>query len=178
MVTARGEGDERRLVGYVVPAGGAQLAPSAAQLRGRLKADLPEYMVPAVFVTLDVLPLSPNGKVDRAALPEPDERADREGAAFVAPRDDVERVLAALWAELLDVDQVGAEDDFFALGGHSLLATRLASAPWRPSASNCLCATCSRRPPSPSRRDASRHEARRRAPMSPRWPRSPPDCWR
>ncbi|MFE9369733.1 amino acid adenylation domain-containing protein [Streptomyces sp. NPDC006711] len=128
VVTARGEGDERRLVGYVVPAGEAQLAPSAAELRALLKADLPEYMVPAVFVTLDALPLSPNGKVDRAALPEPDERADREGAVFVAPRDDVERVLAALWAQLLDVDQVGAEDDFFALGGHSLLATRLASA--------------------------------------------------
>ncbi|MFJ5679587.1 amino acid adenylation domain-containing protein [Streptomyces sp. NPDC093097] len=128
VVTARGSGDERRLVGYLVPAEGAGAAPSAAELRALLKAELPEYMVPAVFVTLDALPLSPNGKVDRAALPEPDGAADRAGAAYVAPRNDVEAVLAALWAELLEVDRVGAEDDFFALGGHSLLATRLASA--------------------------------------------------
>ncbi|MGW0752685.1 non-ribosomal peptide synthetase [Streptomyces sp. NPDC002587] len=128
VVTARGSGDDRRLVGYLVPAGGAGAVPSAAELRALLKADLPEYMVPAAFVTLDALPLSPNGKVDRAALPEPDGRADRAAAAYVAPRDDTELVLAALWAELLETDRVGAEDDFFALGGHSLLATRLASA--------------------------------------------------
>ncbi|MER5733130.1 amino acid adenylation domain-containing protein [Streptomyces sp. NPDC002138] len=131
VVSAHGSGDDRRLVGYLVPAEGAEAAgtvPSAAELRALLKADLPEYMVPAVFVTLDALPLSPNGKVDRGALPEPDGRADRAAAAYVAPRDDTERVLAALWAELLETDRVGAEDDFFALGGHSLLATRLASA--------------------------------------------------
>ncbi|MEV6975748.1 amino acid adenylation domain-containing protein [Kitasatospora sp. NPDC093806] len=128
VVTARGDGDERRLVGYLVPPEAAAAAPEPAELRALLKAELPEYMVPAVFVTLDALPLSPNGKVDRAALPEPDGQAGRAGAVYLAPRDDVELVLAALWAELLEVDRVGAEDDFFALGGHSLLATRLASA--------------------------------------------------
>ncbi|MFJ8628727.1 amino acid adenylation domain-containing protein [Kitasatospora sp. NPDC093550] len=128
VVAARGEGEERRLVGYLVPAGGHAAPPSAAELRALLRADLPEYMVPAVFVTLDALPLSPNGKVDRAALPEPDAGADRATAAYVAPRDDTELVLSVLWAELLEVDRIGAEDDFFALGGHSLLATRLASA--------------------------------------------------
>ncbi|MFJ3794141.1 amino acid adenylation domain-containing protein [Kitasatospora sp. NPDC090091] len=128
VVAARGSGDERRLVGYLVPAPDGGAAPDAAELRALLRAELPEYMVPAVFVTLDALPLSPNGKVDRAALPEPDAAADRAAAAYVAPRDDTERVLAALWAELLEADRVGAEDDFFALGGHSLLATRLASA--------------------------------------------------
>ncbi|MEU3574454.1 phosphopantetheine-binding protein, partial [Kitasatospora sp. NPDC036755] len=128
VVAARGDGEERRLVGYLVPARGGAPAPAAAELRTLLRAELPEYMVPAVFVTLDALPLSPNGKVDRAALPEPDPTAERAAAAYVAPRDDTERVLAALWAELLEVDRVGAEDDFFALGGHSLLATRLASA--------------------------------------------------
>lgn len=128
VVTARGSGDDRFLVGYLVLAEDAGAVPSVAELRALLKTDLPEYMVPAAFVTLDALPLSPNGKVDRAALPEPDGRADRDAAAYVAPRDDTELVLAALWAELLETDRVGAEDDFFALGGHSLLATRLASA--------------------------------------------------
>lgn len=128
VVTARGSGDDRFLVGYLVLAEDAGAVPSVAELRALLKTDLPEYMVPAAFVTLDALPLSPNGKVDRGALPEPDGRADRDAAAYVAPRDDTELVLAALWAELLETDRVGAEDDFFALGGHSLLATRLASA--------------------------------------------------
>ncbi|WP_330333704.1 amino acid adenylation domain-containing protein [Streptomyces sp. NBC_00536] len=128
VVTARGSGDDRRLIGYLVPDGAPEAVPSVAELRTLLKAELPEYMVPAAFVTLDALPLSPNGKVDRAALPEPDGRADHGAAAYVAPRDETELVLAALWAELLDTDRVGAEDDFFALGGHSLLATRLASA--------------------------------------------------
>ncbi|MER7847124.1 amino acid adenylation domain-containing protein [Kitasatospora sp. NPDC096077] len=128
VVAARGSGDERRLIGYLVAAPADAPTPTAAELRALLRAELPEYMVPSVFVTLDALPLSPNGKVDRAALPEPDATAERATAAYVAPRDDTERVLAALWAELLEVEQVGAEDDFFALGGHSLLATRLASA--------------------------------------------------
>ncbi|MEV7602207.1 amino acid adenylation domain-containing protein [Kitasatospora sp. NPDC089797] len=128
VVAARGSGDERRLIGYLVAARDGAPAPAAAELRALLRADLPEYMVPSVFVTLEALPLSPNGKVDRAALPEPDANADRAASAYVAPRDDTERVLAALWADLLEVERVGADDDFFALGGHSLLATRLASA--------------------------------------------------
>ncbi|MFJ7209117.1 amino acid adenylation domain-containing protein [Streptomyces sp. NPDC098789] len=128
VVSAHGSGDDRRLIGYLVPTGDAAAVPSAAELRALLGAELPEHMVPTAFVTLDALPLSPNGKVDRSALPEPDGLAERASAAYVAPRDDVELVLAALWAELLETDRVGAEDDFFALGGHSLLATRLASA--------------------------------------------------
>ncbi|MEW5926797.1 MAG: amino acid adenylation domain-containing protein, partial [Gemmatimonadota bacterium] len=124
VVAAREDGRGGRwLAGYVVPAGGAA-APSAEELRGWLRDRLPEYMVPAAFVALETLPLTPSGKTDRLALPAP-ERA--EGAETVAPRTATEEVLAGIWAETLGVDAVGATDDFFALGGHSLLATRVVS---------------------------------------------------
>ncbi|HVR96634.1 MAG TPA: amino acid adenylation domain-containing protein, partial [Thermoanaerobaculia bacterium] len=92
------------------------------ELRQSMAARLPEYMVPSALVLLDAMPLSPNGKVDRAALPAPEWQAEAE---YVAPRTPVEELLAAIWAELLGREQVGARDDFFALGGHSLLATRM-----------------------------------------------------
>jgi amino acid adenylation domain-containing protein len=120
-VVARGEtSGERRLVAYVVAdaaAGGGP--PAAAELRGFLRDRLPDYMVPAAFVPLPAIPLTPNGKLDRRALPEP------ERAAAVAPRDLQELALARLWEEILDVRPVGVSDDFFELGGHSLLAVRL-----------------------------------------------------
>ncbi|MBV9772729.1 MAG: amino acid adenylation domain-containing protein, partial [Gemmatimonadetes bacterium] len=113
---------EARLVAYVVPGDGA--APEAAELRAHLKERLPEYMVPAAFVTLAALPLTSNGKLDTRALPEP-ELSGAGAEAYVAPSTATEAVLAEIWEEVLGVERVGVHDDFFALGGHSLLATRV-----------------------------------------------------
>jgi len=113
--------DDRRLVGYVAGA----TAPDAAALRAALKARLPEYMVPAAFVSLDALPLTGSGKTDHRALPEPGWGAV-PGQVPVAPRTPAESRLAAIMAELLGLPApVGVSDNFFALGGHSLTATRL-----------------------------------------------------
>jgi acyl carrier protein len=111
-----------RLVGYVVPRPGA--APEAGELRDFLRARLPDYMVPAAFVTLGELPLSPHGKVDRRALPEP-ERSAASASLSTAPRNATEERLAALWSEVLGIARVGVEDNFLVLGGHSLLAMQL-----------------------------------------------------
>ncbi|HEV2735334.1 MAG TPA: AMP-binding protein, partial [Longimicrobiaceae bacterium] len=112
-----------RLVGYVVA---VDQAPSAADLRAHLKAELPEYMVPAAFVVLAALPKTGSGKVDRRALPAP-EAPGAPAESYVAPESDAERRLAEIWAEVLRVERVGTRDDFFALGGHSLLATQVVS---------------------------------------------------
>jgi amino acid adenylation domain-containing protein/non-ribosomal peptide synthase protein (TIGR01720 family) len=114
-----------RLVAYVVPAEGQTL--DAAGLRAALKEHLPEYMVPAAFVTLPALPLTSSGKVDRKALPAPEGVRPEAGTPFVAPRSELEQQLAAMWAELLGVERLGVHDNFFELGGHSLLATQLVS---------------------------------------------------
>ncbi|HSF40408.1 MAG TPA: amino acid adenylation domain-containing protein, partial [Thermoanaerobaculia bacterium] len=117
---AVGEGAERRLVAYLE----LRSSPLAdEELADFLRRRLPGFMVPSRFVTLAALPRMPNGKVDRKRLPDPG-REVRAGAGE-APRTATERRLAELWAELLDVERVGRDDDFFALGGHSLLATRL-----------------------------------------------------
>lgn len=97
------------------------------ELRAALQAQLPEYMVPSAFVFLDAFPLTPNDKVDRAALPEPELVRTDLRTPFEAPRNDLERALAELWGQLLRVDAVSIHDDFFELGGHSLLATQVAS---------------------------------------------------
>ncbi|MFF1922168.1 amino acid adenylation domain-containing protein [Streptomyces sp. NPDC058221] len=110
---------DRRLVAYLVPAPGAR--PDVAALTRRVERALPAYMVPSAFVTLDALPLNPNGKVDRRALPAP-RAVTTEGRA---PRTAYEAVLAGLFADVLGVSAVGIDDNFFSLGGHSLLATRL-----------------------------------------------------
>jgi acyl carrier protein len=108
---------ETRLVAYVV--GGAE----AGVLREHLRRSMPEYMVPAAFVSLDALPLTPNGKLDRKALPAPDFAPAEE--RYMAPRTPTEQALADIWAETLRVERVGVTESFFQLGGHSLLATMM-----------------------------------------------------
>ncbi|MEU7951616.1 phosphopantetheine-binding protein, partial [Micromonospora chalcea] len=117
VVAARAHGGDTRLVAYL--AGPA--VPATGELIGRLKERLPDYMVPAVFTTMDALPLTSNGKVDRSALPEPDLARPELRSPYVAPRDELERTVAGIWRELLGVEQVGVDDNFFELGGHSLL---------------------------------------------------------
>jgi amino acid adenylation domain-containing protein len=111
-----------RLVAWYVPAGGQ--AVSAGNLRAALREELPDYMIPAAFLSLPALPLTPNGKVDRKALPAPDGRPD-PGRRYTAPEGPVQEKLAAIWAEVLRAGRVGAGDNFFELGGHSLLATQV-----------------------------------------------------
>ncbi|HEX4494672.1 MAG TPA: condensation domain-containing protein, partial [Thermoanaerobaculia bacterium] len=124
VVVVRGEGGDKRLVAYLV-ALVAEVAPAADELRDFLRRSLPEYMVPAAFVVLESLPLTPSGKVDRKALPAPEPGPAETG--YVAPQGPVEELVAAIWAEVLRVERVGARDNFFALGGHSLLATQVVS---------------------------------------------------
>jgi amino acid adenylation domain-containing protein len=116
---------EKRLVAYVVPAG--DQSPGVEELRAYLLEKLPDFMIPAAFVTLEALPLTPNAKLDRKALPAPDSARPQLEKQFIAPRTDIEKVLAGIYAELLGVEQVGVADNFFELGGHSLLATQVIS---------------------------------------------------
>jgi thioesterase domain-containing protein/acyl carrier protein len=113
--------EQKSLVAYLVPRAGQSLV--EADLRAALADRLPEFMLPSHFVVLPALPLSPNGKVDRKALPSPSARTGVEPP--VAPRNEYERRLVDMWKELLKKDDVGIKDDFFALGGHSLLAVML-----------------------------------------------------
>jgi acyl carrier protein len=111
---------EKRLVAYVVPA--AEGAARGAELLSHSRAQLPEYMLPAAWVTLDELPRLPNGKINRKALPAPDSLSAESGARYVAPQTEVERALAGIWQEVLQTSQVGVYDNFFAdLGGNSLM---------------------------------------------------------
>jgi len=114
-----GRGGDPRLVAYLVAADGGEI--STDEVEEAVRRTLPGHMVPGAWVVLTALPLTPSGKVDRRALPEPGEPA----AAHVPPRTPTEVALAEIWAELLGVERVGAEDGFFALGGHSLLGARL-----------------------------------------------------
>ncbi|NRN29776.1 non-ribosomal peptide synthetase, partial [Photorhabdus heterorhabditis] len=121
VVLALGEGQEKRLVAYVVAEAHEGLVNS---LRIYLSALLPDYMVPSAFVRLDEFPLTPNSKLDRLALPAPDGEAFAR-QVYEAPQGETEIALAAIWCELLGVEQVSRYDSFFALGGHSLLAMRM-----------------------------------------------------
>ena len=118
-VAVRGEGAARRLAAYVVPAAGA--APDAGELRAHLAAHLPDYMVPSAWRVMEALPLTPSGKVDRRSLPDP----APERPADATPRSATERAVAKVWAEVLEVEAVGVDDNFFDIGGHSLLLTRV-----------------------------------------------------
>lgn len=125
---------EKRLVAYVVLTSTPRTAdsvemrdlvlPGPAELGAYLRTILPEYMVPTAFVVLERLPLTSNGKLDRAALPPPDQSA-LPSVRFVAPRSELEKKLSAIWSEVLKTERVGAEDNFFALGGDSILSLRV-----------------------------------------------------
>jgi amino acid adenylation domain-containing protein len=124
---------DKRLVAYIVP--GERIAesgvraesaiPSVAELRAFLSATLPDAMLPSTFITLQALPLTPNGKIDRNALEAPDSSFPSLGRPYVAPRTPHEEIIAAIWAKVLGLTRVGADDHFFELGGHSLLATQV-----------------------------------------------------
>jgi len=116
---------QKRLAAYVVLDGRASV--STSELRAHLKQSLPEYMIPSAFIKLSELPLTASGKVNRQALPSPDNAFQESGEDYVAARNPVEDVLAAIWAEVLSAERVSVTDNFFDLGGHSLLATQLTS---------------------------------------------------
>ncbi|MEP7181429.1 MAG: amino acid adenylation domain-containing protein [Betaproteobacteria bacterium] len=118
--------DTHRLAAYVVPAAGAQ--PTPDELWRGLRRTLPEYMVPPAIVLLAALPISPNGKIDRAALPDPVDLAEMRRGFHIPPRDPLEYMLAAIWRDLLGIASAGVRDSFFDLGGHSLLAARMMDA--------------------------------------------------
>jgi amino acid adenylation domain-containing protein len=113
----------KRLIGYVVPKPGAQV--TETELRQFLEQALPYYMIPVVFVQMDLLPLTSNGKVDRTALPSPQISNILRDRRFVAPRTLLEKILAEIVQKLVGLDQVSIDDDFFSLGGHSLMAAEL-----------------------------------------------------
>jgi len=118
---------DKRLVAYYTPSLAGESGEdtlNAEELRLRLSACLPEYMVPAAYVRLESLPLTPNGKLDRKALPAPESDA-YSTRGYEAPQGEIEEKLAAIWAEVLKLERVGRNDNFFVLGGHSLLAVRV-----------------------------------------------------
>lgn len=130
VVVARSDGDgaaglrgEKRLIAYVVAEGEHQ--PDAKQLREFLAASLSEQMIPSAFVLLDALPVTPNGKIDRGALPAPTVSVSETEAADEAPRTEAERILAGIWSELLKLERVGVHDNFFHLGGDSILSIQV-----------------------------------------------------
>jgi acyl carrier protein len=116
---------DKYLVAYVVPS--REPAPAIATLRDALVRTLPDYMVPSAFVTLDALPLLPNGKLDRQALLRADSSGPISGTPVIDRRTPVERALARIWADVLNVEDVGAHDNFLDLGGQSLAAARIVS---------------------------------------------------
>lgn len=122
VVVAREAETGTQLVGYVVPSG-EDVQPQ--DLRDHVAGRVPRYMVPGRFVPVDSIPLTPNGKVDRSALPEPDTDRPSFAAEYVPPSTATEAAVAEIWEEVLGVDRVGRHDDFFEMGGHSLLATQM-----------------------------------------------------
>jgi amino acid adenylation domain-containing protein len=116
---------DTRLVAYCVPAGKAVL--EARDLTRHLRERLPDYMIPSVFVPLEALPLTSTGKIDRRALPPPDDSRPSLDGAYAAPRNPIDEQLSSIWSEVLGIDSFGIHDNFFAVGGHSLLAARVAA---------------------------------------------------
>ena len=116
---------DRDLVAYFVPR--QDSSPSVIDLRGFLREKVPEYMIPAIFIAIDAVPLSPNGKVDRSQLSPPDDSRPNVENPFVEPRTEIEELVAQVWKAVLKLEKVGVYDNFFELGGHSLLATQVVS---------------------------------------------------
>ncbi|HVF39888.1 MAG TPA: amino acid adenylation domain-containing protein, partial [Gemmatimonadaceae bacterium] len=116
---------ESGLIGYFVPT--RRPGPTVRELREFLGKTLPDFMIPSAFVTLEVLPRTLNGKIDRRALPDPASSQPARASAFVPPRTRVEREVARMWGEVLRLDAISLDDDFYDLGGHSLAATRIAN---------------------------------------------------
>jgi acyl carrier protein len=114
---------DKRLVAYIAPQ--KQPAPAAPEIRALLKRNLPDYMVPSLFISLNELPQTPNGKVDRKALPRPAGSADELEEVYTAPRTTTETILAQIWCEVLNIPRAGVNDNFFDLGGHSLMVTKV-----------------------------------------------------
>jgi acetyl-CoA acetyltransferase family protein len=124
-VVVREIGSEKRLVAYVVPH--ASPGPSTSELREFVKAHVPEYMVPSIFMMLERLPLTPSGKINRKALPPPDQSRPELAAKMVPPRNEVEQTLAEIWQSVLGLEKVGIYDSFFELGGDSILSIQVVS---------------------------------------------------
>jgi len=117
---------DKRLAAYLV-ATDAEEAPTVGALRAYLKERLPDYMVPPIFIVLDAMPLTPNGKVDRRSLPAPDRNRPELGEEYVAPRNPTEAALAEIWSRVLEIERIGVNDDFFDLGGDSLMVIKVVS---------------------------------------------------
>jgi acyl-coenzyme A synthetase/AMP-(fatty) acid ligase/aryl carrier-like protein len=116
---------DKRLLAYVVPVAAASVAGN--DLRDHARTTLPDYMMPAAFILLDALPLSPNGKLDRRALPTADSFAAEPTAAHVMPQSEAEKMIATVWREALHIEHVSVRDNFFDLGGHSLIMLQIQS---------------------------------------------------
>ncbi|MEO0686377.1 MAG: thioesterase domain-containing protein, partial [Cyanobacteria bacterium J06649_11] len=114
---------DKRLIAYIVPHNSQH--PTAKELKDFLQAKLPDYMIPSGFVMLDVLPLTPNDKVDRKALPKPDKIDLNLSQAYLAPSNNIQQKLVTLWEQAFRIQPIGIKDDFFSLGGNSLLATSM-----------------------------------------------------
>jgi acyl carrier protein len=122
VVVVSGNNGAERLIGYLVP---NSSMPAPSELRRFVRDRLPEYMTPASFMTLETLPLLPNGKVDRRALPEPDLIHREVGREYCAPRNSMEEKLAGIMTEVLKVERISVHDNFFEMGGHSLLGMQV-----------------------------------------------------
>jgi acyl carrier protein len=125
VMAGKNKAGESRLVAYFTSS--QQSRPTVSDLRSFLQEKLPSYMMPSTFIGLDAMPLTRNGKLDRNTLPAPGNSRPELSTPFMAPRNSTEKSLADIWAEVLCLDQVGIDDNFFDLGGHSLSATRIIS---------------------------------------------------
>jgi amino acid adenylation domain-containing protein len=121
VVDTKDSSGNTRLIAYIVFEDGVEA--TASEILALLQEKLPSYMLPSAFVTIEEIPLTANGKLDRRALPQPEQ--NDVGVSFVAPRSEMEKLVADIWREILGIKQVGVESNFFDLGGHSLLATRV-----------------------------------------------------